>query len=1072
MLIVPSSKSIPSSLVVGLADRDASIWVRGTVASSEEADAIAAMLRLPWKQVFIEDRNPLLVASLKASDSEALVRRRGFVHVIDTDPSRIDMPARALPVFLLSGLNDKGTAFEQQLRGLTMLEELRRSGVRQVVVVGNADASVTATLDKIWATGFRTRFVVADDQLDATEKLQNWLTAKDQRAVGSVVALRSTEFASQLVDAFTSSYEDEHLVVRERNEAGTMRRVDLTDVDDPERPILDDYDLIKDRDLTSAHMSDLPEDAFNAFFRGEQEDWRPFAAGVPWIREDSAWLGLQARLRRLDSVGSPENRITYIVSEPGAGATTLARYLAFAAAKAGYPTLVAKGLPFTPDPLPVINFLTRARQRSEDIKSNILASEVGDKSDSRLYETPWLLVFDRIHWEFRDTELRRFLHELERAGRPVCVLVVTGPVREQAYFDESRFTQLCNLQHLLNEAETLALGKHINSFLLRYGKERPDWQWRSFQQAHEVRYLEGAAVFWVTLSFWLQSQYDLNDSIQNWVYEAYQRSADTPEIKRAVLQIAALSSERLPMPETLVEQGASPWPVPLLLDDRRGDLAPLGIVRLSNAGRKYWAMAHDILGRLLINALFHDPNARSTMGFENARDAQHLRFLILREMSRNPILGEVDARDYGEEFATNVFKVDPDHGRSSWNHIWREVLAALDEMPAPLRNGSRVFRHHTAISRRRIAWLDEVAYGVTDADRVTLLERAISDITYALQMIDGGTGGEPDVNLYNSLANAYFDLARIRARQGAPAAELAQLRKQASDATRHAYEQNPSSPYVLETHVKSLIASAEENKETAPAYCIEALEIVYGAIRNDKSEVRRHTLVSLADRAVGILMSAGAGNHRWNEPATASEVLVGAWIALAKPLDGAAPDSLEDVPRDVLVAVLHQLDSPNGAGNAQVARLRYQVLVATSPFDFKSQLQVLDSLVGTDYRLNPQLRLEYALLLFQEMRVDEAEREFRVLRKLWRETDVFVHVPSRLRWLLQAGGDRRRLSATAAYEHGYKAVARIADFGRIEVPYRPQEFGSRGHRQGEKFTAYVSFGHNGPFLRPVTASLH
>lgn len=500
MLIVPSSKSISASLVVGLADRDASIWVSGTVESSEEADAIAAMLRLPWKQVFIEERNPLLVAALQAPDSEALARRRGFIHLIDTDPSRIELPARALPVFLLSGLNDQSTAFEQQLRELTMLEQLRRSGVRQLAVVGNTATPVTETLDKIWATGFRTRFVVADDQVDTSEKLKTWLTAKDQRAIGSVIALQISEFASQLVDAFTSSYEDVHLVVRQRNETGTICGVDFTDIDDPERPILDSYDLIKERDLTSADADDLPEDAFNAFFRGELNDWRPFAAGVPWIRDNSAWLTLQAQLRDLDSAGPSANRITYIVSEPGAGATTLARYLAFVAAKAGYPTLVAKGLPFTPDSLPIINFLTRARQRSEDIKSNSSASEVCDVSDSRLYETPWLLVFDRVHWEFRDTELRRFIQELERAGRPVCVLVVTGPVKEQAYFDESRFTQLTNLQHLLHEAETLALGKHINSFLRRYGKERPDWQWRSFQQAHEVRYMEGAAAFWVTLS--------------------------------------------------------------------------------------------------------------------------------------------------------------------------------------------------------------------------------------------------------------------------------------------------------------------------------------------------------------------------------------------------------------------------------------------------------------------------------------------------------------------------------------------------------------------------------------------
>ena len=167
---------------------------------------------------------------------------------------------------------------------------------------------------------------------------------------------------------------------------------------------------------------------------------------------------------------------------------------------------------------------------------------------------------------------------------------------------------------------------------------------------------------------------------------------------------------------------------------------------------------------------------------------------------------------------------------------------------------------------------------------------------------------------------------------------------------------------------------------------------------------------------------------------------------------------------------MQQLESPAGAGNAQVARLRYQVLVAANPHDFKPQLEALDLLVATDYRLQPQLRLEYALLMFQEMRLDEANREFRALRLLWRETEIFVQVPARLRWLLQSDGERRRVSATAAYDHGFRAMARVADFGRIEVPYRPQEFGANDHRQGTKFSAYVSFGHNGPFLRPVTAA--
>jgi hypothetical protein len=49
-------------------------------------------------------------------------------------------------------------------------------------------------------------------------------------------------------------------------------------------------------------------------------------------------------------------------------------------------------------------------------------------------------------------------------------------------------------------------------------------------------------------------------------------------------------------------------------------------------------------------------------------------------------------------------------------------------MPKLLRDTSRVFRHHTAISRQRIAAFDNPLYGVTDQDRVQLLERAIEDV--------------------------------------------------------------------------------------------------------------------------------------------------------------------------------------------------------------------------------------------------------------------------------------------------------------------------------------------------------
>jgi hypothetical protein len=148
------------------------------------------------------------------------------------------------------------------------------------------------------------------------------------------------------------------------------------------------------------------------------------------------------------------------------------------------------------------------------------------------------------------------------------------------------------------------------------------------------------------------------------------------------------------------------------------------LIRIRSDGEKHWALVHDILGRFLITALFYDFATRQELGYEAARDSEHLRFLILREISKEPILGERAYRSIGEDFATSIFKIDPDHGRPAFASFWPEVLAALGEMPRPLRDGSRVFRHHAAVSRRRIAKLDERLYAVTPKDRVRLLKES------------------------------------------------------------------------------------------------------------------------------------------------------------------------------------------------------------------------------------------------------------------------------------------------------------------------------------------------------------
>ena len=118
---------------------------------------------------------------------------------------------------------------------MTMLAELKRSAPRQLLCLATLTALTPRALQDIWNDGFRTRLIVVDDHVDAAGQLRDWLEANGEGPTASVVSLSVVEFATRLVTSFASAYEDEKLIVRQRDDAGTMRLVDLTDVDDPER---------------------------------------------------------------------------------------------------------------------------------------------------------------------------------------------------------------------------------------------------------------------------------------------------------------------------------------------------------------------------------------------------------------------------------------------------------------------------------------------------------------------------------------------------------------------------------------------------------------------------------------------------------------------------------------------------------------------------------------------------------------------------------------------------------------------------------------------------------------------
>lgn len=1078
------SMSVSNNTLSNLESRDVALWVHNLSVDADQRAALVAFLGLPWRLIMFEGHDNDLIAALETvSDvDDPLARKRGFIHIVDSDPSRIELPPRCLPVYLLGGRRS-GTdvsTFEDRLRHLTMLEDFRRSSVRELLVISAGTHPVPADLGDLWSAGYRAQLTFVSDSASAESELEQWIDATVNVVTATLIQIPPRQLIEDILVRYSETYPADRHIIRMRDGRGQLRKIDVTTADELERPILDSYTLVEERDLTPLMPEELSQDEFVGFFKNSEYSWRPYAAALPWVRDPHCREKLRRCLRRLDVVGSNENCIAYIASEPGAGGTTLARVLAWEFAREGYPVLVAKSYPFVPNALPIVNFLTRVHRIFSDQITDEHANQTQsdeystneESSTDRLFETPWIVIFDTLHWQHRDTELLQFRNELARSGRPVCLLVVTGTVLGLSFLNSAVFKKVSELNHAIQLSEARDLGQHLNAFLRYYGKARTEAQWDRFYEEHTVRYLDGIAAFWVTLSFWIQGQYDLSESIQQWIYRSFKEQADDPMIQNAILQIAAMSSERLPLPQALLPKVTGRWPVWQLIEDRLSDLASLALTQISAEGERHWALLHDILGRLLINALFYDYPTREALGFAGATDPEHLRFLVLRRISENPRLGERAYKSIGEDFATEIFKVDPDHGRGSFAVIWRDVLDALDKMPQLLRDTSRVFRHHTAISHRRIAKFDSGLYDLENDEKIVLLRRAIKDINYALTEIPYTMGSEPDLNLLNSLAHAYFDLAEAEAEAGAPYAQIAELRRLANETTWRAYCESPNNSFVIETYVRSLLQSARDTPEQAMQNCVAALGVLYSAQHAGSDNSRAPQLARLADQALDILFQKAPRETLHREPKNAIDLLVQAWLILAESRLRQTDWSLAEVPIQAQECALEILANPAGQGNLQILHLQYDLTCNCRPYDYKRQMELLEPLRLSEYWISPQLQLEYAILLFQTGRANEGDKAFRSLRRLWQTSDQFVLVPYRLRWLRAADGRTPQIvRATSGSEYGTRAFALVREFANARVPFRPEEHGFADSRPGLTFSCYVSFGHNGPFLRPLSARL-
>lgn len=112
-------------------------------------------------------------------------------------------------------------------------------------------------------------------------------------------------------------------------------------------------------------------------------------------------------------------------------------------------------------------------------------------------------------------------------------------------------------------------------------------------------------------------------------YNQFRQKVTDPVVQRAIVDIAAMSTVRQLLPETLLPKSEG-FPTRDKLSDLQSTVGALGVVRQRFDTVSLWSMIYDQLGRFLLTGLFYDPPAREAAELAAALNPDHLRLWFLR----------------------------------------------------------------------------------------------------------------------------------------------------------------------------------------------------------------------------------------------------------------------------------------------------------------------------------------------------------------------------------------------------------------------------------------------------------
>lgn len=1043
----------------GLPSAEASLRYRHYPSKSD-----VALASFYWEAVWLEGAaSPVMDAIRKTLEGEPSGRRRNLVTLASAPDAQADVSQEFLPVCVLPGVLD-ASAPPAQRYGLTkkrpreriawdLAARLANYPGRALIVIGARSREDLSFLYEVLE-----ECPITDlDLLLVSPGAEGAIAPPENEGVRSMLWTYAEE---QLCEVLTASGAPTFRALPEWAVRCANRTVPLS-ARGVQR-IQKRFALISETDLRPPEQFTM--DDLQRFLRGDLSTWSAFALGVSVQRDyktdANRSLGDEVE-DALKRVGKGDDSLrTFSIRlpcQPGSGATTLLRRSAFAAAVAGYPTLVLRPGQVDVDREELVAFATTVSEAAlrEGVKN----------------PPPLLVVLDVEHEAIPDVS--SIAESLASHGRSAVILQGISTHGAGPY-NESRRRRAATLLPLRSVATT----GEVNSCARTFEDLVARWQlpisvppidaWWSYASSATMRAPAGDVIpetmFWIALRFFLVEGMDFTeaekalDAMGSWMRKRCNQIADTGMLE-VVKYVAALSAFRIVSPLWTVLRPAT------------GGSFDSGIVKTLRQleGVVEWGTTSDEL---------HDQSIRflhPTLAAEFLRQ-QRIRSDREAVVSLRPVLSSLSAGHAGDVWvaqtlAANVLAPSYEERRQNVSYDWR--LEAFEAIPPALSEQSKAILHHWA--RCLYQSVDpHLVDNVTPELQRQRLESAIDKLKRATQLPRREGRDEHPSHLFNTLGTAHARYAKYLEESSQDTDFIEAAWDDACDAFRRSIESLPNIEALLAFGHRLLMrAKVVDDGQSAPTsdnvqHVAEALSLLDEAeeLMADHSNPQEEWWTYLhRDKSAALSWLNTDLARQYLDHLRQSERASLAYYCEARLALGAG-----DEPKHLDAALSIVETAHDEAVERSVPLLLFHLsLLRRHPakrFDFGRQEELhLELEKMRDYTQRPIDRFRHAVTCYQVGKYRDGEDRFRRLREEFRKTGG-PQFFARDFWRDSHEPEKPRVTQIRVNRiiTEWRADGYVEELGQI-VPLRPRHF-TPMPTVNDPVSCIIRFVPNGPLAVP------